>query len=206
MYHVCVRKDRAVTGNMQTVYDFLSKCLQEAGCHEMNWQWVTGQVSSTHLVLEENRARKRRGLEPVTCLSACWKYLLTEKQASYLAEANEMWCLKHNVACAEDPDCVIDLSQNPAKRPNMSRVALPTLRKSGGLWYVPSKGRWLTDLEKGLAMGFPLTSSVASSAGLGVDGFTVVPGRNDSSRLGNAFHVASCGLVLVAGMCCLPSL
>lgn len=204
VYHVCVRKDRAVSRNMQEVYDFLAKCLLDAGCHEMKWDWLTRQVSEEHLVFEENKARKRRGLGPVSSRSPSWKYLLTPKQVSYLAAADDLWGLKHGVACADDPEFVIDLSQNPAKRPAMRSGDLPTLRKSGGLWYWPSQGRWLTDLEKGLAMGFAVAPSVAGLAGLKADTCTVAPGRNDSGRLGNAFHVASCGLVLVAGMSCLP--
>ena len=114
-----------------------------------------------------------------------------------MANYKSAWFKRHQIAAERDVRCVLDLGQNSKfARPKLPGT-LPTFKASHGILYMPAKGRWLLPLERGLAMGFPCTADAAAAAAVQVDTVTCsMP--NAATYIGNSFHVANAGAVLVA--------
>lgn len=79
--------------------------------------------------------------------------------------------------------------------------ALPTFRRQGGKFWIPSRGRWMVGAEKLAALGYPVTEDTASTMGLRHPLPVADPSRTDSI-CGNAFHFTNCGVVLLLALTC----
>ena len=101
-----------------------------------------------------------------------------------------------------DPDCAFDLSQDPDRRLSWTTAsgALPTLRYSGSLLWMPLLRRWLLAGELAAASGFPVADDLAATAQVPLDSTTAAEATNRD--LGNGTHVAQLGAVLAVALAC----
>ena len=96
-----------------------------------------------------------------------------------------------------DHRCVFNLGQSPGYTAPKAPGCLGTFKACHGILYMPAKGRWLLPVERALAMGFPCKADVATQAGVHVDELTCsLP--NAAALIGNSFHVANAGAVLLS--------
>ena len=79
--------------------------------------------------------------------------------------------------------------------------ALPTFRRQGGKFWIPSLNRWMVGAEKLAALGYPVTEDIASTMGLRHPLPVADPSRTDSV-CGNVFHFTNCGVVLLLALTC----
>ena len=99
-----------------------------------------------------------------------------------------------------DSDCIFNLSDNPHARRSWSAASrrLPCFRTNGGKLWSCFFGRWLTNRELLASMGVPVYEHLARQAG--VPAVAVRPGAQAAKMIGNLFHVASAGSVLLAAL------
>ncbi len=151
-------------------------------------------ASQSLLYAEETRARAKNGLPPRLAgeVSLDWTYLLTEGQLRRLS----------GYMATSAQDAVVDLTQNPDKRPCTSgrKRRLPALRHSGSLLWAPALQRWLLPRELAAASGFPVEPCLAKAAGVVLDACC---DDYTTSLLGNAMHVGSVGMSLFIALACL---
>ena len=147
-------------------------------------------ASDEDLLSAENTARRRRGMPPLVVPSVDWQYLLTTKQVQYLKKYSTRWLSERGQSCDGCPNCIFDLSQNPRFRCTQTnhKGKLPTIR-SGGLWWMPYKRRWLLPAEAAYLSGVPLEM--------------VKKYDYTWSEIGNAMHIASIGTVLCVCLACI---
>ncbi|CAE7348555.1 unnamed protein product [Symbiodinium sp. CCMP2592] len=197
-FAVLVRKDLVITHDMLRVLHAASEYINNrVGCSQVS---ACMAVTSDEERLQcENKARKKRGLHPLTKASDDWSYLLTDKQRQYLKNYIQRWTsssgLEHPPALFPD-DLLMNLAQDPLVRPGTFRY-MPTLRASGNILWSPAKKRWMLESELALAMGWPRVQAVASAASMPVDNFDY-----SVSQLGNSMHVYSVTLVLAVALAC----
>ena len=141
------------------------------------------------LLAAENGSRQQHKLSKLSTPSGDWGYLLTGKQAQYLAKYEADWHRTRGKPANLCPECVFDLGQNPAKRcvQTSKKGVLPTMRGSG-LWWSPMRRRWVLAIEAAYLHGIPLE----------------LARQNDYSwkDIGNAMHITSVGSVLSVVLCC----
>ncbi len=129
-----------------------------------------------------------------------WEFLLTGKQQEYLRHYAAEYAATHAQDPTNDPNCVFDLGQNPAKRPSCTRNGqLPTLRRSGVMW-IPHLHRWFLAVELAALSGFPVVEDLALAAEVPRD---CAAERYNSGFIGNGMHVANVGCVLACALSCL---
>ena len=162
---------------------------------------ISDIFSATELLVVENQKRSKRQLPHIRSPNSDCEYLLTPTQTLYLESNIELWKAKKHRDSALDPECVFDLSQNPACRMCTSASgALPTLRHSGSLLWSPYHRRWILAIELAAASGFAVRSSQSDAALMSQD---IITAAHASVRdLGNGIHVGQVGMVLCA---CLTS-
>ena len=162
-------------------------------------------ATDTDLLLEENRVRSQRGLNPVQTRSSDWTYLLTDMQRNYIITYATNWKARWKTEPQDSPGCIFDLSQNPAKRPSVSVPSgrLPTCTHNCNRFWLPALGRWLLSIELAAALGFPVAGHLARHARVSMD-----PNCDEylPRQIGNAMHVASVGSVLMISLACLARL
>ncbi len=201
IYHILYLRGHVEEAfSMQGMYDKVCEAAQaELTCPPLN-AFFFG-AGAADLCVEENRARKRRRLSPVKNASGDWTYLLTAKQRSYLQEYVRLWQVKRGSLPEDDPDCVFDLGQNPAKRPSYSlRGALPTLRHTKSTMWSPGRKRWLVARELAAVCGYPVTVATAAEAQVPLDAAAAL---YTQPMLGNAMHVSNVGTVMSVALACL---
>lgn len=118
-----------------------------------------------------------------------------------MAEYEDVWCKKHQVEARLDPRCVFDLGQSAKYKTPKAPGPLATFKHASGVYFMPMLGRWILPLERALAMGFPCTADAAASASVHRDFLTC--SESNASGIGNSFHVANAGAVLLAVLCSL---
>ncbi|CAL1165999.1 unnamed protein product [Cladocopium goreaui] len=193
VYHLLVREDVQLLADPVKVYSKLAASLQQHFSSSPSWAWITSLPTESDLLNEENAARACKHLDPVAKLSPSWSYLLTEKQQGYLAHAAEQWWNRYGVAASADDRCVVNLGDNPAKRRVPKPGPLMTFKHNAGILWLAGKSRWLTARERAAAMSFPVYSCLAEQALLEADNLT-----RSAAAVGNSFHVANVGLVIVS--------
>lgn len=149
------------------------------------------------LLCEENKVRSRKKLPLVEAFSGDWTPLLTQKQHQYLTQYCHMWQSLRGAEASSDECCVVDLTQNPQKRPSWSlRGPIPTLRHAGCLLWLPSRRRWLLARELAVAHGFAVDPQCAKAAYVAYDAITA--SEVSARDLGNGVHVAQMAAIVAA--------
>ena len=116
----------------------------------------------------------------------------------HLADYEGIWMQRHHVPAELDESCVFDLSQNPKKRFCAASNALPCFRLSTRLWH-PASRRWFLLLEMAVSLRCPVIRSCADAAHVPLDPCAEM---YTQSMLGNAMHIPSVGLVVLATLAC----
>ncbi|CAK8987960.1 unnamed protein product [Durusdinium trenchii] len=101
--------------------------------------------------------------------------------------------------------CVIDLTQNPEKRPRKGITKMPTLTTSCSKMLHVQSGRFFVGMELALLHGMPVTDSTAKQLRVNTFNVNVDTVSNVAlcARVGNSMHCASVGMVLAAVLTCL---
>mmetsp|Transcript_61052 Transcript_61052/g.133698 ORF Transcript_61052/g.133698 Transcript_61052/m.133698 type:complete len:469 (+) Transcript_61052:1-1407(+) len=123
--------------------------------------------------------------------------LLAAEQARLDDYVSKFWELPHTNRC-DYSDLVVHLGDSPATgwvTWSARHGVMPTIRRTGGLYYVPCLGRHLTLREMYLSMGYPTyVQYVGYDASLAYRVFTPQTSWWDARRaLGNSMHVAQVG-------------
>ena len=84
----------------------------------------------------------------------------------------------------------------------LSTVQISTYRHAGGLFWSLSAGRWVLAKEMMASMGWPTFEHLARAAGVQQTDLSLCPPNQWRAAVGNAFHVANIGMVLVAALVC----
>lgn len=155
------------------------------------------RASVDDLLMEENSARKRRGLETRDVHSGNWEYLLTTKQRERLARQQNGWYSKTGRHAEHDGDCVFDLSMSSSRAHLPMTSHIPCFTSKNQILWSPSRRRWLLPVERAAAMGHPVFHDLASAAGVPVSHEALNYG---SAALGSSIHVASAGMVFLAAL------
>ena len=191
-----LRKKVRILLPVQDVYNFVTRGFAcNSGAAE---SYVC--ASASQVMAAENAARLRRNLQPVSQISRCWAYLLSEGQQRHLAEYTQRWTTQRQQPPANCPDCVFNLSQNPSRRASQTSTVniMPTITGSSIFW-VPALRRWLLPMELAASHGFPVTETMAAKAGVPVDpnaeSYTV-------PQIGNSMHLANIGCVTAVALAC----
>ena len=129
------------------------------------------------------------------------KSLLNERETQALSVACGMYKNRFGTDAKEDPNLFIHLGDTPPKFLCWSAVSgkIPTFRCSSGFLYHPASDVWLTPREKLAALGFPVTTDVATS--MGVPMIPVADSGRASSVAGNSFHFCSAAVVALVALC-----
>jgi len=193
-----LRKGVRMLASPQDVYSAVVDSLRvEAACPPNEYCIASADA----LLAAENKARRRRKLQPVGVKTACWKYLLTEKQRGYLHTFSTKWQAARGSAPEQSPSCIFNLGQNPDHRAmqTSSSDSIPTATSGCGLYWSPCLKRWLLPVELAAMHGFPVSESLAAEAGVPVD-----PCRDMYSfpQIGNSMHLANVGSVMAVALAC----
>ena len=191
VYHVLrLRSSKVSLVGLPALYDRLADALRKDTSSWHSWVW---QASDAELQTELEIARRRRGSP-----GAGWVDLLTEPQRSALIKFEARWLKHHGRPASSSPECMFDLGDSAEYKQGLPRTSsLPTIRRRASIWWSPSRGRWMTPREKAACMGFPVYDDLARAALVDRDDLTA----EQLPAIGNAMHVASVGLVLLATMC-----
>jgi hypothetical protein len=157
-------------------------------------------LASQEEILEEiSHLALRMGISPQ---AAIWdmKALLTEGEAVRLASYISHYMRSFGLHPVLDKDCVFNLADNPDMRCSWSAHSkrLPCYRTNGGKQWSCFLNRWLTSKELLATMGVPVYPALAQKAGVPL--VSVQPGAPALKMLGNMFHIASAGSVLLAAL------
>ena len=114
---------------------------------------------------------------------------LTKNQASWLKKYMELF-----------PEArVVDLTQNPKKRPRKGGEIMPTLTTSCCKMFHVDARRFFTSYELAMLHGIPCSNRTAGE--LRVSKFQRnISNASLGNRVGNSMHLASVGLVVTAGV------
>jgi site-specific DNA-cytosine methylase len=99
-----------------------------------------------------------------------------------------------------DRSCIFNLADNPLMRCSWSAHSkrLPCYRTNGGKQWSCYLNRWLTSRELLATMGVPVYPALAEKAGVPL--IYVQAGAQAMKMLGNMFHVATAGSVLLSAL------
>lgn len=103
--------------------------------------------------------------------------------------------------------CVIDLTQNPLKRPRKGVVNMPTLTTNCSKMLHVESFRFFVGLELALLHGMPVTPCTAKQLRVNTFNVNVSTMSNPvlRGRVGNSMHCVTVGMVLAAVLTCLRS-
>ena len=140
-----------------------------------------------------------------TCRSVDLRFLLTPRERAALNEYTCAYVARWRQNPEADVNACFFLGDNPGNRTTWSAVsgAIPTLRRNAGFLWSPYLGRWLCLKELQAAMGFPVTSEIASALGVSYDRLgNYAQGTEGRRLLGNAMHCAAAGVALMVALSC----
>ena len=140
------------------------------------------RASDEQILQEENLARAKRGLSPLSEHSSDWAYLLTAKQRSRLS---------HHMHTSDGS--IWDLSQS-VRFARTRYNQLPTLRRGSTRLWSRTKKRWVLQVELQAAMGYPVFPDLAHVANVPCEDV-----QGPKAAIGNAMHVANVGCLLLLG-------
>ena len=197
VYHVLSLRGVARMRDLPSIYEALAAGLANNASSWPTWVWrAESDELECELALAWMSKRRRGGRNSLE--EETWQNALTEPQQGYLAILSKQWQRKHGVAPDSSQRCVFDLGDSPLYKAPGDGAMLPTLRKRSTPWWSPQRGRWMTPREKAACMGFPVYPDLARAARVAVDEIT---GRDSTAAsIGNAMHVASVGLVILAAL------
>ena len=130
------------------------------------------------------------------------RFLLNAREAESLRDYERAYWETFGRDPKYDPEAVFFLGDNASNRRiwSCSSNRIPTLRTNSGLMWIAMWNRWYTPKELLAAHGYPVYPDLAACMGV-----PVMDVNMDEARflLGNAFHAACGGVVLLTGMCCI---
>ena len=133
------------------------------------------------------------GAPATTSPLQAWSPAERERCAVYV----QKWEKLHASERCEWPQLVCHLGDNPATgwtTWSAKSQAIPTIRKSSGVFALPAAGRQLTQKELYLAMGYPTYPILAQTAQIPLYELNASRHSDHRRALGNSMHVASCGV------------
>lgn len=191
VYHVLrLRSSKVSLAGLPALYERLTDVLEKDTSSWHSWVW---RASDAELQSELEIARGRRGSP-----GAGWADLLTKPQRLALSKFEARWLKVNGRPASSSPECLFDLGDSAEYKQGLPRgCSLPTIRRRACIWWSPSRGRWMTPREKAACMGFPVYDDLAWVSFVDRDDLTA----GQLPAIGNAMHVASVGLVILATMC-----
>ena len=106
---------------------------------------------------EQAYARTLKGKSAKRARTDGWEYLLTAKMKTYKRLYERLWREKYGEEPSTNPNCIFDLSWNPAERPGRMSTkdgVIPTLTRNSSRFWSPYLRRWLLPPELAAASGW----------------------------------------------------
>ena len=130
--------------------------------------------------------------------------LLLERERETALTLNARYLLKYQQQPWANPELVYYLGDSSAYGNSWSACSgkIPTFRtnSSHGLFWMPSKGRWLTARERLTSMGWPCVHETAMA--MDVPMFGAVDPKRASDLVGNAMHWQTAGIMQLVCLSC----
>ena len=139
-----------------------------------------------------------------TLAFAAFSVLLGQAK-KFLAGYSTYWEKKFHIDASQSKQCVFNLNDDSSCRNPSNPGPLPTMKYNSGILWIPRLKRWMVPLERAVAMGFPSHPSVAKVAGVKVDALSASC-QGAARRIGNSFHIANAGMVLLSTLVFGPSI
>ena len=162
-------------------------------------------ASKGEILLEANELAERRKINfNVDCSNLNLEGLLLPRELETVLTLNARYLLKYQKQPWENPELVYYLGDSASYGNSWSACSgkIPTFRtnSSHGIFWMPSKGRWLTSRERLTAMGWPCVHE--SAAAMGVPMFGALDPKRASDLVGNAMHWQTAGIMQLVCLTC----
>ena len=127
-------------------------------------------------------------------------YLLTSREKQAVVLLSDHYMTKYGQDPTDAADLCFYLGDNPTYAVTWSAESMkvPCFRNSNGLYWIPSKKRWVTLREKLACLGLPV-DPVYSQA-MGVPPLLCRDAHRAASLIGNSMHLSSVALVTLVGL------
>ncbi|CAE8599714.1 unnamed protein product, partial [Polarella glacialis] len=129
-------------------------------------------------------------------------YLLNEREVTNMRLFDQEYIKRYNRLPHYDDDLFYFLGDNFQYTKSWSAVSgkIPTYRRNTGKYIHRASMRWLTSMDKLASLGFPVTSSTATS--MGVKQLPVLDVQRAHVMSGNSMHFSNSAIVLLVGLTC----
>ena len=129
-------------------------------------------------------------------------YLLNKRERRQHHHLNHKYRKRFGTSPESNDDLVFFLGDNVSYCVTWSAVnnRVPTFRRNGGFYWVPSLNRFLVTADKMSCLGFPVDRESARSMGV-LPLPTLEPTRG-ASVLGNSMHFLNASIILLIALTC----
>ena len=130
------------------------------------------------------------------------EYLLTRRERDALGVCCYQYFSKYGKRAQEDEDLMVFLGDDPNYSLTWTATSkkVPCFRNNSGLFWVPSRGRWLTVKEKLGCLGMPVDPECSTA--MSVPMLACKDTHRSGTLVGNSMHLSNIALVELVVLVC----